>query len=67
MFAPYCFATVTVHMSAMKVYECQETLTARGYFDIEAGCAARCVPCKAHSSYCTRVSAATVADDKCAR
>lgn len=30
MFAPYCFATVTVHMSAMKVYECQETLTVRG-------------------------------------
>lgn len=29
-FAPYCFATVTVHLSAVKFYECQEMLTARG-------------------------------------
>jgi hypothetical protein len=28
-FAPYCFATVTVHISAVTVYERQEMLTAR--------------------------------------
>ena len=36
------------------------------YFDIAAGCAAKCVTCKAHSRCCNRVSAATVVDDKCA-
>jgi hypothetical protein len=64
MFAPYCFATLTVHVSAVKVYECREMQNARGVIltlqqDVPHDvCLAR------RTTDAAIVSAATVVDDK---